>query len=337
MIPTKEQRDEIACLEQRSHNWFRARLGCVTGSCAYSVTKQSEAEKAYCKAIDAGPATIETKTDFNKRIKLIKDPELYAKAVAEGQLKESKEEFELRIAQLRLKAEETPFPDTTVSYLYQLASERNLDDIFVHIDRMFDQYLMRVSFSSNQIRWGEDLEGTARARYKEVTGNEVVEVGFIRHLATDWFGDSPDGLVVDKESGLPIGAIEIKCPKSETWMRYRHEFNKAKRLHNKFVEQYMTMHPEVDSDAFLDSMLPYEQQLDTLNAETLKRIKPEYYWQCQSHCECNEVDWCDFIFYDQMQKGEMVIIRIYRNQSDIDYLLSRIERANDFIENDILA
>jgi hypothetical protein len=337
MIPTKEKIEEIACLEQRSHDWFRARLGCVTGSCAYSVTKQSDAEKAYRKAIEVGPATIETKTDFNKRLKLIKDPGLYANAVAEGQLKESNEEFDLRIAQLQLKAEEAPFPDTTVGYLYQLAAERNLRDVFVQDEELFNQYLMRTTFSSNAIRWGEETENMARLQYSRKTGNEVAEVGFHRHSKVDWFGDSPDGLVVDKESGLPIGAIEIKCPKSDTWIRYRHEFRKAERLYNKFVEQYMTIHPEVDSDAFTEDMLPCEQRLDTLNAETLKRIKPEYYWQCQSHCECNEVDWCDFIFYDQMQKGEMVIIRIYRNQEDIDYLLSRIERANDFIENDILA
>lgn len=337
MIPTKEQRDAIACLEQRSHDWFRSRLGCVTGSCAYSVTKQSDAEKAYRKAIAIGPIEIESKSEFNTRIKSIKDPELQAKEKAAGPLKETKEMFATRMAGLRMKMEETPFPDTTVSYLYQLASERNLEDIFVNIDGMFDQYLMRVSFSSSQIRWGEEIEGVARERYKETTGNEVVEVGFIRHLSVDWFGDSPDGLVVDKESGKPIGAIEIKCPKSDTWIKYRHEFRKAERLHNKFVEQYMTMHPELDSDDFSDDMLPYEQRLNTLNADTLKRIKPEYYWQCQSHCECNEVDWCDFIFYDQMQKGEMVIIRIYRNQENIELLLSRIIRANEYIENDILA
>lgn len=337
MIPTKERIEEIACLEQRSHDWFRARLGCVTGSCAYSVTKQSEAEKAYRKAIAVGPIEIESKSEFNTRIKSIKDPELQAKEKAAGPLKETKEMFDTRIAGLRMKMEETPFPDTTVSYLYQLAAERNLRDVFVQDDQFFEQYLMRTTFSSNAIRWGEETEAMARLQYSRKTGNEVVEVGFHRHSKVDWFGDSPDGLVVDKESGKPIGAIEIKCPKSDTWIKYRHEFRKAERLHGKFVEQYMAMHPEVDSDAFSDDMLPYEQRLDILNSDTLKRIKPEYYWQCQSHCECNVVDWCDFIFYDQMQKGEMVIIRIYRNQEDIDLLLSRIIRANEYIENDILA
>jgi hypothetical protein len=38
-----------------------------------------------------------------------------------------------------------------------------------------------------------------------------------------------------------------------------------------------------------------------------------------------------------MQKGEMIVVRIYRNQEDIDLLLNRIEMANDYIENEILA
>jgi hypothetical protein len=99
----------------------------------------------------------------------------------------------------------------------------------------------------------------------------------------------------------------------------------------------MEGHPEIDSDAFTEDLLPKEKRISFMNAETLKSIKMEYYWQCQSHCECHNVDWCDFIVYDQMQKGEMIVVRIYRNQEDIDLLLNRIEMANDYIENEILA
>lgn len=339
MIPTKEQRDEIACLEQRSHDWFRARLGCVTGSCASIVTKPSEAEKALIKAINIGPLETEGKRDFNTRINPLKktDMDAYNKALAAGPKRETKEEFESRIAKLQEAANASPFSEGALSYMYELASERNLRDVFVKDEELFNQYLMRTSVSSNAIRWGEETEAMARLQYSRLTGNEVVEIGFYRHPTVDWYGDSPDGLVVNKESGLPVGAIEIKCPKSQTWIEYHHKFRQNEKTYNMYVEEYMSAHPEIDSDAFREDFLPLEKRLSFMNADTLKSLKMEYYWQCQSHCECHNVNWCDFIVYDQMQKGEIIIVRIYRNQADIDRLLSRIKIANDYIENEILA
>lgn len=337
MIPTKEQIEEIACLEQRSLDWFRARRGCITGSCVHFVMKLSDADKALAKAIATGPQYKESKSEFRTRLSSLKsNKELYDKAQQEGPLMESKEEFELRINVLKEKVLENPFTDTTISYLYQLASERNLREVFVQNNTYYGQYLSRTSFSSSAIRWGEETEGMARLQYSNLTGNEVVQIGFYRHDTVDWYGDSPDGLVVG-EDGKPIGAIEIKCPKPETWMRYRHEFRKAEKAHNKYVQEYMDSHTEIDADAFKDEMLPIEQRLNYLNLETLKRIKPEYYWQCQSHCECNNVAWCDFIFYDQMQKGEIVIIRIDKCEQEIEQMLNRIKLANKYIEEEILS
>lgn len=336
MIPTKEQIEEIACLEQRSLAWHRARLGCVTGSCTHFVMKKNDTEKALEKALAAGPQFTESKTEFNARLRSLSGEEK-EKAQKLGQKRETYEEFEARISKLKNDFLADPFSDTTMGYLYQLARERNLREAFRDDDELFNQYLLRTSFSSSAIRWGEDSESTAREQYEKLTGNEVVEVGFHRHPTTDWFGDSPDGLVVDSESGKPIGAIEIKCPKSETWMRYRHEFRKAERLYNKYVKAYMETHPEINSDAFRDDLLPVEQRLSSLNLETLKRVKNEYYWQCQSHCECNDVEWCDFVFYDVMMKNGLVVIRIYRNQDDIELMLKRIKLASDYIDNEILA
>ena len=336
MIPTQEQIDNIACLDQRSLDWFRARLGCITGSCVHYVMKLSDAEKAYNKAIAVGPVEIESKSDFKTRLSSLKDnKELQDAAKKAGPLKETKEMFAARMDMLAAKANENPFPDTTVSYLNKLASERNLRGAFVNNDDYFGQYLERTSISSSAIRWGEEMEKFARTKYTQLTGYEVAEIGFYRHNTVDWYGDSPDGLVLDNE-GRPIGAIEIKCPKSETWIGYMREFRKAEIAYDEIVEKFMKEHQEIDSDSFVDEMLPYEQRKSTIMAETLKRIKPEYYWQCQSHCSCNKVDWCDFIAYDQMQKGEIIIARIYRNDDEINLMHSRIEKANQFIDNEIL-
>ena len=50
---------------------------------------------------------------------------------------------------------------------------------------------------------GKELEPRARATYKQVTGQDVQEVGFC--VMDDYVGCSPDGLVGDE------GLIEIKC------------------------------------------------------------------------------------------------------------------------------
>lgn len=339
MIPTKEQIEEIACIEQRTPDWFRARLGCITGSNAHFVMELSDAEKAVQKAIAAGKIEMETKAQFNSRMSALKktDPVAYRNAIKRGRMVESDKSFNERIERLKTAANASPFPDTTIAYLYQVAAERNLRDVFVKDDDFFEQYLRRTSFTSAAMQWGTDTEAMARLQYQRETGREVVEVGFHRHPSVDWFGDSPDGIVVDSESGKPLGCVEIKCPKPETWVRYRHEFRKGMRQHDKFVQEYKEQHTEIDADTFTDEMLPTEQRMDAINLATLKRIKPEYYWQCQSHCACCDLDWCDFVFYDQMQKGEMCVIRIYRNEDDITAMLQRIELANKFIDNEILA
>jgi len=60
---------------------------------------------------------------------------------------------------------------------------------------------------------GTALEPEAREAYEFISGNEVIETGFI--LDTDWeFGCSPDGLILDQ------GGLEIKCPAPRTMVSY---------------------------------------------------------------------------------------------------------------------
>lgn len=60
---------------------------------------------------------------------------------------------------------------------------------------------------------GTALEPEAREAYEFITGNAVMETGFI--LDNSWqFGCSPDGLILDK------GGLEIKCPAPRTMVSY---------------------------------------------------------------------------------------------------------------------
>jgi len=68
-------------------------------------------------------------------------------------------------------------------------------------------------FQSEHMARGNELEPEAREYYELMTGNTVVEVGFILDDSEE-FGCSPDGLVGD-DSGL-----EIKCPVENTMLGY---------------------------------------------------------------------------------------------------------------------
>lgn len=233
---SKEMREEIACVEQGTLDWFRARLGYITSSNVSAVMIKSRA----------------TKDNPNP----------------------------------------SAFGKDALRYLYKVAAERNLWPGVVQDNIQFEEYLYRTDVSNKAIRYGQENEDVARKVYENNTKQEVVQAGFIVHPTIPNYGDSPDGIVLD-ENGKPIGTIEIKCPKPETFMTYK-----------------ATIH----------------------NAEELKAEKPEYYWQCQSHCECNNLPWCDFIFFDKMQVNGFVCIRIERNEEDIAAMKERIVLANQFVD-----
>ncbi|MBB4063640.1 lambda exonuclease family protein [Gellertiella hungarica] len=68
----------------------------------------------------------------------------------------------------------------------------------------------RESFTNAAMQWGTDMEPEARRLYEFMTGQDVVEVGFVDHPRIAMSGASPDGLVGE------LGLVEIKCPNTAT-------------------------------------------------------------------------------------------------------------------------
>jgi hypothetical protein len=68
---------------------------------------------------------------------------------------------------------------------------------------------------------GEELEPIARAKFSEMTGLTVKQVGFITR-DDEIVGCSPDGLIVD-ESGKWLSGLEMKCPAPKTHVQYVRE------------------------------------------------------------------------------------------------------------------
>jgi hypothetical protein len=114
------------------------------------------------------------------------------------------------------------FGDTAKSYIYQLASERDMNPNIVEDDELFELYLQQVGFSSKAIEWGNQQEENARQLYIKNTGRNMAETGLCVHPTIPNFGSSPDGYYYDSGDK---GTLEVKCPNQNTFMKYKVEIS----------------------------------------------------------------------------------------------------------------
>lgn len=77
------------------------------------------------------------------------------------------------------------------------------------VERLTGEY-MDNGIDSYALRWGREVEPTARDFYQFETGENVRQASFINHRTLPFVGVSPDGLVD------PNGGTEFKCPKDPT-------------------------------------------------------------------------------------------------------------------------
>ena len=61
------------------------------------------------------------------------------------------------------------------------------------------------------LKRGYQNEPVAKRLYTLITGNEIEDIGFVRHPFWEMVGARPDGLIVGK-----LGLVEVKCPFSNT-------------------------------------------------------------------------------------------------------------------------
>jgi hypothetical protein len=217
------------------------------------------------------------------------------------------------------------FTETAKSYLYGVASELMLNKKYSS-ESFMEEYFERVDATTRQMRYGTELELKARVEYAKAkglkyelkdndgsnvstkdTGNgSVIEVGFVEgEQELTGYGDSPDGLILNANGNVQ-GCLEIKCPNPATFAKYKYLFEQGK---------------------------------------TLKEIEPKYYWQVVSHCLANNVEWCDFVFYDKMMRDGLQIKRIEMQHSadgfdDLNILKAKIKLAvnfvNSIVSNDLI-
>lgn len=93
--------------------------------------------------------------------------------------------------------------------------------------------------------------------------------------------------------GDVMGCVEIKCPTLSTYSKYVAEIH---------------------------------------DNESLKKVNPDYYYQCQNHMACTEAQFCDFIVYCPFVENPIHIVRVQRDEDAIALIMERVELAEQIIE-----
>lgn len=143
------------------------------------------------------------------------------------------------------------------------------------------------SWVSPKMQWGMDHELEAISAFTEITGIKVINIGINQKLIA--LGEHISCTPDGILADLNMG-IEVKCPDSKTHF------------------EYMGI-----NTAFL-----------------LKEIAPNYYWQIQGSMYITGFDSWVFVSYDPRFKNEadrLHRVMIFRDQSDIDFLESRLLTA----------
>ena len=130
-----------------------------------------------------------------------------------------------RIAELMVSGKEKDevFGKTAMSYIYEVASERNLRDVVLSDDTVWQMYDDHVSIWSREIQFGIDWEPEARRFYMKRTGFVVEESESVEHPTIPFLSASPDGIVYVE--GIRTRVLEIKCPTPSVYMKYVSEIH----------------------------------------------------------------------------------------------------------------
>ena len=188
----------------------------------------------------------------------------------------------------------TPWSETALSYIYQIAGERIFNPDFLNDDDILQDYIDQVSVNTKAMQWGADMEDQAKACFCQLPQNEGIEITDVsscKHDTIPYFAASPDGAIYGRDGG-DIKIIEVKCPNINTYMKYR------TLIHD---------------------------------ASSLKETEPKYYWQMMAEMSCTGAKGGIFIVYCPWLSKPIHWAEIERVDDDIELMEQRVILANDFI------
>jgi putative phage-type endonuclease len=196
------------------------------------------------------------------------------------------------VGKLMMVKKNGEFYDTALSYIYQVAATRSMNEKIVEDDDLFQAYLDSVDITTKAMRYGTEQEPNARELYCKIKKVKVIERGSVEHPNIPFFASSPDGFI-KKDKQNKVGCIEIKCPNQNTFIKYKTEIK---------------------------------------DNETFKKCNPDYYYQCQSHIMCTGADYCDFVVYCPWQSVPIFIYRVLPDIEAQQSIKENIEKAEKIVE-----
>jgi len=123
------------------------------------------------------------------------------------------------------KPESKIFTKTAMSYIYQIAAERDLLDKVLNDEYLWDIYKEQTEKHSKAMEFGTEYEPIARDQYTNYTGIEMDIPSSVVHPTIPFFSASPDGYN-EKENVC----LEIKVPNINTFYQYKTEIKDAETL-----------------------------------------------------------------------------------------------------------
>ena len=112
------------------------------------------------------------------------------------------------------------FGQTALSYIYSIASERDLLKAYLEDDYLWEIYQSQVSFSNKYTDYGHEQEPFAVEEYERVTGRMCEETERVLHPTISNYASSPDRFSYEGKERI---VVEIKAPTPKVYMKYRNE------------------------------------------------------------------------------------------------------------------
>ena len=195
------------------------------------------------------------------------------------------------------KKKEQVFGDTALSYIYQVAAERMLNPVFVDDDELFADYVEQMQITSKAIRWGQEQEDNAKELLLRL--NDTWKLSEVSSCRHDTIAHfaASPDGIIEDDCGIRM-VLEIKCPNPNTYVRYLNEIS---------------------------------------DGETLKAVKPEYYYQMQSEMSCTGAGSGVFVAYCPWLTSPIHVVHIVRDEETIKAIEERVIKANEIVDEIIKA
>jgi hypothetical protein len=150
------------------------------------------------------------------------------------------------------------------------------------VTKKFCLDLNKYIHPNRAMQCGIDNEEKGKYYYGRITGNIVLQSGYVIYVTAPWLGTSPDGNVFDRRLSKPYGLLEVKCP-----------------------YKWRDIKP---SEACKDPLFYCGSDE---NERPFLKENTDYYQQVQSQMGITGAEWCDIAFL--FNKG-IIILRVAFNE-----------------------